>query len=99
MKKAEKDELLSIFVQMNDKRIFTDKSIFELNILVTDAILIIEKIDKNSDCFKNLKEAENISEEFHKLSYNQVNQNTTNEYAMKIIQLSQYPIKEFAEKY
>ena len=99
MKKSEKDKLLDIYVKMNDKRVFTDNSVFELNDLVSVAIEIIENIDKGSTCYKNLLKSKEISTEYHKISFNNMTQTVTNKYAMDIIQLSQYSIKEFAEKY
>ena len=95
----EKQQLLDIYFKMNNKREFTDNSVFELNELVLNAIIIIKGIDKDSSCFQNLLKAKEISKEYHKIPFSKMTQNVTNEHAMKIIQLSQYSIKEFAEKY
>jgi hypothetical protein len=99
MNKSEKEQLLDIYFRMNNKREFTEYSVFELNELVSDAIVIIKRIDIDSECYQNLLKAQIISKEYHKISFSKMTQNLTNEHAMKIIQLSQYPIKEFAEKY
>ena len=99
MNKAEKEQLLDIYFRMNNKREFTEYSVFELNKLVSEAIVIIKKFDIDSNCYKNLLKSQIISKEYHKIPFSKMTQNVTDEHAMKIIQLSQYPIKEFAEKY
>ncbi|AQS93990.1 hypothetical protein BXQ17_07910 [Polaribacter sp. BM10] len=99
MNKSEKEQLLDIYFRMNNKREFTEYSVFELNELVSEAIGIVKRIDIDSDCYQNLLKAQLISKKYHEIPYSKMKQNLTDEHAIKIIQLSQYSIKEFAEKY
>ena len=94
-----KKQLLDIYLKMDGKRIFTDNSVFELNKLVSSAIGIIKGIDTNSSCYQNLLKAQNMSDEYHKIPFSKITQNVTNKYAMDIIRLAQYSIKELSDKY
>ena len=98
MKKSEKEKLIEVYFKMDRKRMFDENSMFELYCLVSEAIEIVEKEDKNSDCFKNLLKSQQIWNDYKKIPANQITQTIINTNSMSIIQLSQYSIKNFADK-
>ena len=90
----EKEKLIDIFYKLDNKRDFTIYSPFEIYKLIIDARLIIEKIDKSSFCYSNLKKAEKLYQENKDVPFEKSN---NNRFCLSMIQLSQYPIKEFAD--
>ena len=98
MKNSNKERLIEIYLKMDRQREFNEHAMFDLKELVFEAIRIVEKIDKNSTCYKNLLKSQMLWENYKSIPSNKITQTIIDRYSMDVIQLSQYSIKEFSDK-